>query len=148
MMQKYQDGILPKNQLITDYEILKKEYNMSQNRALITEVTRRVEPDRDNQLLLEVLQECCAIDTATIESIIENFRKAYLAASQNRMELLKDNLAQQYNIAGSAVLPNLEADEQWRQEAREMRAGYEDQFNRVKDSLLGGMSQFSLSAGA
>jgi len=140
MMQKYQDGILPKNQLITDYEILKKEYNMSQNRALITEVTRRVEPDRDNQLLLEVLQECCAIDTATIESIIENFRKAYLAASQNRMELLKDNLAQQYNIAGSAVLPNLEADGQWRQEAREMRAGYEDQLNRVKDNLLGGMS--------
>jgi hypothetical protein len=140
MMQKYQDGILPKNQLITDYEILKKEYNMSQNRALITEVTKRIEPDRDNQPLLEVLQECCAIDTATIESIIEDFRKAYLAASQNRMELLKENLAQQYKIAGSAVLPNLEADGQWRQEAREMRAGYEDQLNRVKDNLLGAMS--------
>jgi len=140
MMQKYQDGILPKNRLITDYEILKKEYNMSQNRALITEVTKRIEPDRDNQPLLEVLQECCAIDTATIESIIEDFRKAYLAASQNRMELLKENLAQQYKIAGSAVLPNLEADGQWRQEAREMRVGYEDQLNRVKDSLLGGMS--------
>jgi len=140
MMQKYQDGILPKNQLITDYEILKKEYNMSQNRALITEVTKRIEPDRDNQPLFEVLQECCAIDTATIESIIEDFRKAYLAASQNRMELLKENLAQQYKIAGSAVLPNLEADGQWRQEAREMRAGYEDQLNRVKDNLLGAMS--------
>ena len=136
MMQKYQDGILSKNQLITDYEILKKEYNMSQNRALITEVTRRVEPDRDNQLLLEVLQECCAIDTAAIESIIDEIRKTYLAASQNRMELLKEDLAQQFDISGSAILPNLEADGLWRQEAREMRAGFEDQLNRVKDDLL------------
>jgi len=140
MMQKYQDGMLSKNQLITDYEILKKDYKLSQNKALIIDITRRIEPDQDNQPLLEVLQECCALDTAAIETIIENFRKAYVAASQNRMELLKEDLAQQYNISGSAVLPNLEADEQWRQEIREMRAGYEDQLNRVKDNLLGGRS--------
>ena len=136
MIQKYQDGILSKNQLITDYEILKKDYNMSQDKALIIETTQRIEPDQDNQPLLEVLQECCAIDTAGLETIIEDFRKAYLAASQNRMKRLKEDLAQQSNISGSAVLPNLDADEKWRQEAREIRAGYVDQLNRVKDSLL------------
>jgi hypothetical protein len=140
MMQKYQDGILAKNQLLTDYDILKKDYNVSQNNSLIIEITKRIEPDQDNQPLLELLQECCTIDTAAIETIIENFRKAYLTASQNRTERLKEDLAQQYNISGSAVLPNLDADEQWRQETREMRAGYEDQINRVKDDLLGGMS--------
>jgi hypothetical protein len=140
MMQKYQDGILSKNQLLTDFEMLKQDYNVPQNDSLINEITKRIEPDQDNQPLLEVLQECCAIDTAAIESIIDDFRKAHLTASQNRMELLKEELAQQYNIAGSAVLPNLDADEQWRQEAREMRAGYEDQLNRVKDNLLGGRS--------
>jgi hypothetical protein len=140
MMQKYQDGILSKNQLLTDYEILKKDYKMSQNDSLINEITKRIEPDQDNQPLLELLQECCTIDTAAIETIIENYRKAHLTASQNRMELLKEDLAQQYNISGSAVLPNLDADGQWRQEAREMRAGYEDQFNRLKDNLLGGRS--------
>ena len=140
MMQKYQDGILSQNQLLTDYEILKKDYNVSQNNSLIIEITKRIEPDRDNQLLLELLQACCAIDTAAIETIIENFRKTYLTASQNRMERLKEDLAQHYNISGSAVLPNLGVDEQWQQETREMRAGYEDQLNRVKDHLLGGMS--------
>ena len=138
MMQKYQDGILSKNQLITDYEILKKDYNISKNNALIIEITKRIEPDQDNQPLLEVMQECCAIDTAAIETIIKNYRKAYLAASQNRMDQLKEELAQQHNISGSAVLPNLDADKLWRQEFREMRAGYEDQLNRVKNNLLGG----------
>ena len=136
MMQKYQDGILSKNQLISEYEILKKDTNLSQNNSLIIEITQRIEPNQDNQSLLEVLQECCAFDTAAIETIVENFRKDYIAASQNRLELLKEDLAQQYKISGSAVVPNLEADEQWRQETREMRAGYEDQLNRVKDKLL------------
>ena len=140
MIQKYQDGILSKNQLITDYEILKKDTNMSQNISLIIEITKRIEPDRDNQPLFEVLQECCTIDTAAIETLVGKFRKAYLTASQNRMERLKEDLARQYNISGSAVFPNLDADEQWRQETRRMRAGYEDQLNRMKDYLLGGMS--------
>ena len=136
MMQKYQDGILPKNQLITDYEILKKDYNILRNNTLILQIIKRIEPDQDNQPLLEVLQECCTVDTAAIETIIENFRKTYLTAWQSRMEGLKEDLAQQNKITGSAVLPNLDADKQWRQKTREMRAGYEDQLNRVKDNLL------------
>ena len=140
MVQKYQDGILSINQLITDYELLKKDFTIPQNNSLIVEITQRIEPDQDNQPLIELLQKCCASDTAAIETIIENFRKEYLAASQSRIELLKEDLAQQCNIRGSAVLPNLAVDEQWRQEIHELRTGYEDQLNRVKDSLLGGKS--------
>jgi hypothetical protein len=140
MMQKYQDGILSGNQLMTDYNILKKEYNITQDSALVIEITRRIEPDLDNQALLQLLQECCTLDTAAIEIIIDNFRKAYLAASQNRKEQLKEDLAQQYNISGSAVLPNLSADEHWRQETREMSTGFYAQLNQVRDNLLGGKS--------
>ena len=138
MLQKYQDEILSKSELITDYEMLKKDYNMSQNDSLIIEITQRVEPDQDNQPLLELFQECCTIDTAAIETLIKDFRQAYRTASQNRLAQLKEDLAQQHNITGSAVLPNLDADERWRQETREMRSGYEDKLNRVKDGLLGG----------
>ena len=137
MMQKYQDGILSKNQLITDYEILKKDYSMSQNNALIVEIIKRIEPDIEYMPLLELLRECCTLDTVAIETIIENFRKEFHAASQNRMTRLKDDLAQQCNITGSAVLPNLDTDEQWRQEKRELHAGYEDQLHRLKDRMLG-----------
>ena len=138
MVQKYQDGILSKNQLITDYELLKKDYTISQNNSLIVEITQRIEPDQDNQTLIELLQECCTIDTAAIETIIEDFRKEYITASQNRIEQLREDLAQRHNISGSAVLPNLEVDEQWQQKIDELRIGYEDQLNRVKDNLLGG----------
>jgi hypothetical protein len=137
MVQKYQDGLLSKSQLITDYKLLKEDYAIPQNNLLIVEITQRIEPDQDNQPLIELLQECCTIETAAIETIIENFRKEYITASQNRIEQLREDLAQRHNISGSAVLPNLSADEQWRQEIRELRAGYEDQLNRVKDNLFG-----------
>lgn len=140
MVQKYQDGILSINQLITDYELLKKDYTIPQNNSLIIEITQRIEPDQDNQSLLELLQECCTIDTTAIEAIIENFRKQYIAASQSRIEQLKEDLAKRHNISGSAVLPNLDVDEQWRQKIGELRAGYEAQLNRVKASLIGGSS--------
>jgi hypothetical protein len=135
MLQKYEDGILTQNQLKIGYETLKKDFSMSKDDTLINEITGRLEPNRDNQPLLELMQECCGIELTAIETIIENFRKAYLLAEKNRMERVKEDFAQQYGISGSAVVPNLDADEQWRQETREMRAGFEDQINRVRAEL-------------
>ena len=135
MVQKYQDGTLSKSELITAYEMLKKDNNMSQNESLIIEITQRFEPDQENQPLLELLQECCTVDTAAFETLIANFQQAFHTASQNRLAQLKEDLAQQHNITGSAVLPNLDADERWRQQSKEMRNAYEDQLNRVRDSL-------------
>ncbi len=140
MVQKYQDGILSINQLKTEYELLKKDYTIAQNNSLIVEITQRIKPDQDNQSLLELLQECCAIDTTAIESMIENYQKQYVTASQSRIEQLKEDLAQRHKISGSAVLPNLVVDDLWRQKISELSAGYEAQLNRVKSNLIGGRS--------
>jgi hypothetical protein len=140
MMQKYQDGLYSKTELIAGYELLKNDYKLSTDDSLIIEITHRLEPDRNNQQLLELLQECCTIDTAAIETTIEDFQQAYHTASQNRLAQLKKNLAEQHAIAGSAVLPNLDTDESWQQKSAEIRAAYQDQLNRVRDDLLGGKS--------
>ena len=136
MLQKYQDGILPLSQLKTDYEILKKDFNMSNNNALINEIIKRLEPDRDNQQLTVLLPECCGIDSAAIETKIEAFRSAYLSTEEKRMEQVREKLAQQHGIFGSALVPNLEPDEQWRQEIRDLRAEFEGQINLVAAGLL------------
>jgi hypothetical protein len=140
MIQKYQDGLYSKSELMAGYESLKKDYNLSTDDSLIIEITHRLEPNRNNQSLLVLLQECCTIDTAAIETTIEDFQQTYRAASQNRLTQLKKDLAEQHAIAGSAVLPNLDTDESWQQKSAEIRAAYEDQLNRVRDGLLSGGS--------
>jgi hypothetical protein len=136
LLQKYQDGILPDKQLQIDYEKLKNDSNLSDNNILISEIINRLNPDQDNQSLLEILEECCSTNSATIKAVINDYRDTYHKAVGTRMGRLKENLAQKYFISGSAVVPNLETDEQWRREAQEIRSGYEDQLDRVKDSLL------------
>ena len=139
MMQKYQDGLYSKSELMAGYELFKKDYNLSTEDSLIIEITNRLEPDRNNQRLFELLQECCTIDTAAIETTIEDFQQAYHTASQNRLVQLKKDLAEQHAIAGSAVLPNLDTDESWQQKSAEIRSAYEDRLKRVrKDLLVGG----------
>jgi hypothetical protein len=135
LLQKYQDGLLSKSELKTDYEILKKDYEMSGDDVLINEIAGRLAPEQDNQPLLELMHECCSIETTEIETIIEQFRDAKLAAEKDRMEGLKELIAQQHGISGSALVPNLEKDEQWRQETRRMHAGFEDQLNRATAKL-------------
>jgi hypothetical protein len=142
MMQKYEDGLYTKTELIAGYELLKKDYNLSTDDSLIIEITNRLEPDRNNQRLLELLQECCSIDTAAIETTIEDFQQAYHTASQNRLAQLKKDLAEQHTIAGSAVLPNLDTDESWQQKSNEIRVAFDDRLDRVREGLLGGGSSY------
>jgi hypothetical protein len=137
LLQKYQDGVVSKAQLQRDYEALKTEFNLSENNIMANEVVNRLDPDLDNRVLLEVLEDCCHLDSGGIKGAINDHRDAYLTAAQSRMETLKEILAQKYFISGSAVVPNLEADEQWRREAQALNLALEQKLNQEKDRLGG-----------
>jgi hypothetical protein len=137
LLQKYQDGVVSKAQLQRDYEALKAEYKLTDNTILAGHVINRLDPDLDNRVLLEVLEDCCHLDSGGIKGAINDHRDAYLTAAQSRMETLKESLAQEYFISGSAVVPNLEADEQWRREAQAMNSVFKQKLNQEKDRLGG-----------
>ena len=137
MLQKFRDGLLVKNELKSDYKNLKKDSDLSDNTFLINELINRLDPDKDNHDLLEILQDCCKVNSAAIEAVINDYRNAYQKTSENSMEELKKNLAQKYIISGSAVVPNLETDEQWRQKTRELRSAFAARLSLEKVKLLG-----------
>ena len=136
MLQKYQDGLLTRDDLITEYDSLEKDLSRKNHKLLIDEIFSRVDPNQNNQSLLELLPACCHIDPARVEAVINDFRQNYNSAAQKRSKRLKENLAQKYFISGSAVVPNLEEDEQWRRTEAEMRQRFEDQLSREKDKLV------------
>jgi len=138
LVQKLQDGLLTYNQLKTEYETFKKESNLSDNSLLVREILTRLDPERDNQILLEALEECCRLDTAKIRADIKDYRDDYQRAARQRSAQLKEDLARNHSISGSAVLPNLAADEKWQQQAQEMRRQFEQKLNRAQDSLIAG----------
>jgi hypothetical protein len=136
MLQKYQDGVLLKDQFGIEYMTLKKDFDLSDNTSLANELINRLDPHQNNHHLLEILQEYCKIDSAAIEAIIADYQIAYHQAAAENVERFKEYLASQYRISGSAVVPNLETDEQWRQKAQELLSGFTDRLNRDKADLL------------
>ena len=138
MLQKYLDGLFSIEQLQRDYEALKTEYKLTDNTIMAGQVINRLDPGLDNRTLFEVLEHCCHLDSGGIADIINEYQTGYHTAAHSRMETLKESLAQKYIISGSAVVPNLEADEQWRREAQALNSAFEQKLNQEKDRLGGG----------
>ena len=132
LLQKYADGLLTKKQLILDYKVFREDAGLSDDKFLINDIMNRLDPDQDNQFLLEVLEEGCRIDASSIRAIIDGHRHHYNKAARRRSERLKEALARQHGISGSAVLPNLEADDEWQRQVREMHSGLEVSLSQAK----------------
>ena len=137
MLQKYQDGVLTLKELKNEYGSIKKNEKLTAGRILIKEITGRLGLLKVNEPLLEALGKLGGFKTAGLKSVIEEFRGTYRQAAGKRSEKLKNNmLAGKYCISGSAVVPNLAADEQWRREEQQIRSKLEDSLDRVKAELL------------
>ena len=135
LLQKFQDQTLPKNRLSAEYEGLKKEYHLSDDSIFMSEVFLRLDPDKDNQQLLALLKDMCKANTQEIESVLYDYQDELNSAASYKMVELRENLAQKHFISGSAVVPNLEADEEWQAEAAELRSKFGRLLEEVKDKL-------------
>jgi hypothetical protein len=138
LLQKLLDGLLTKNQLTKEYERFKKEADLSDDKLLADEVLTRMDPGPDSQILLKILEECCGLETTSFQVIIDDYHKAYNQAARKRTVQLKEHLARQHAISGSAVLPNLETDEEWQRQMREMRNGLADSLSQAQDRIIAG----------
>jgi hypothetical protein len=135
LVQKFQDGLLTNNQLKIEYESLKRNSDLSDDSLLVKEILTRFEPDQDNEILIETLEDCCRFDTATIRANINDYRVTYNRAAQKRSAQLKEDLSQNHSITGTAVIPNLDADEQWQREAQDVRRRFEDKLSQMEGRL-------------
>jgi len=133
LVQKLQDGLLTTIQLKVEYESFKKASGLADDRLLASEIIARIDPDQDSQILLEILEECCNRDAARIRGIIDDYRTAYKQAARKRSAQLKEDLEKHHSIIGTAVIPNLEADEEWQRQVRELRNGLEDSLSQAQD---------------
>ncbi len=138
LLQKLQDGLVPESQFQAEYEQLKTEFGQSDDSPLIDEIFSRFDPDTDTGIFLPILNTCCHFETAQISSMIDDYRVAYREAAQKRSLQIKDRLEKKYAITGTAVVSNLDADEEWQQLVQDMRGQFEKQLNHLKAGFKGG----------
>jgi hypothetical protein len=132
LLQKLQDELIAERQFQDEYQRLKTEFGQSLDEPLTDEIFSRLDPAGDTGILLNILNNCCHIENANVNSMIDDYRKSYQRAAEKRSLQIKELLATKYSISGSAVVPNLEADQEWRQQVQDMRGEFENQLSRLK----------------
>jgi ribosomal protein S20 len=136
LVQKFQDHILSTDNLRSDYQKLQKEYGLRSNRHLIDEICSQVLPGKENQALFDLLAELKVSGFEGLKSVLKEFQSALETAAEQRRDNLKDQLAKAHFISGSAVVPNLENDAEWRQTAEKINLKYMRLLDETKARML------------
>jgi len=137
LLNKFQDEAISFDRFNSEYQVLKKEYSLmgTGNEHLIKEICGQIELGKDNQKLFELLAQFKVSDFEGIASVLQDFHEVIDTAAQKRSKTLKDKLAKTHFISGSAVVPNLEIDEAWRENFGKIRAKFEEKLDRQKNRL-------------
>ncbi len=136
LLQKFIDQALNIDNLRSEYKKMQKDYDLSENAPLIKEICRQIELGKDNHALFELLAQFKVADIEEITSVLHEFGNVIDAAARERSKVLQDKLAEEHFISGSAVVPNLEADEAWQEQAGKIRAKFEPFLNQAKTKLM------------
>ena len=135
LVQKYEDELLSAEQVRVDYEKLKAEFKLSENAALIEVLFDQLEIGHDNRPMIDLLQELCDLDMTPIRSIIDDCRQTLYHAAKNQQAQLKQLLAREKRISGSAVVPKLETDLDWQRQQEKILAEFADRLEQEKRRL-------------
>ena len=138
LVQKFQDAVLSTDNLRADYQKLKNEYHLENNRHLIKEICRQILPGKDNQALFDLLAEFKVSDFQGLKSVLQEFQTVLDTAAEQRSKILKDQLAKTHFISGSAVVPNLENDAEWRKEVAKIKLKYHRLLDEAKARMRKG----------
>jgi hypothetical protein len=135
LLQKCRDQILSTDELQQEYGRLKKEFSLTNDSCLISQIISSIDPLGDNLILLALLNKFCAGGSAGVESLLSEFQDEFNSAASYRMLEFREDLARNHHISGSAVVPNLQTDDDWMVEAGALRARFEAELEAEKEKL-------------
>ncbi len=140
LLQKFKDEAISFERFNSEYQVLKKEYSLmgTGNEHLIKEICDQIELAKDNQALFDLLAELKVSDFEGLSSVLQKFQIVNDTAARERRKIVKEQLAKTHFISGSAVVPNLEIDDEWREKTGQIRAEFEAKLNQAKTKLLAG----------
>ena len=113
LIQRYLDGLVDISRLKENVAALRKEEAKELDQLIRQEVIDRIQPGEDTKPLLEILLSAVGMDTSPIEKLLEDFEGKIEQQRVRCEDALHEDLRKK-GISGSAVIPNLDADEGWR----------------------------------
>lgn len=135
LLLKYQDNLVKKESLKDKLADLRAVHDDAVDEMLKQVLLTGISLDEDNAKRLELLNDLSGLDVKALESLISDYNEAILASAEQGTAKITEMLSGQYHISGPAVVPNLEKDAEWIEEARGIRRRFEKIFLEEKEKL-------------
>jgi hypothetical protein len=135
LLQKYQDKALSKDDLDTEFARLKKEFNLMDDTHVVHSILKQLDLDKENYKLLALLKKYCGENSAALDTVLDDYQDELNSAASYRLLQLREELARNHSISGSAVIPNLLADETWQAESADIRSKFEKKLEEERQAL-------------
>ena len=136
LIQKLQDETLTQRQLKKEVNALQKSYDdLAVVDILRTVIIDKLNLDQDYMKLLVLLSEFCRVNIEEIKSVIEEYKIKIQAAKQKSKDKTIKFLAEKHSIFGSAIVPNLENDDNLKKELKRIQSEYEKMLKKEKEAL-------------
>jgi hypothetical protein len=130
LFQKFLDGFIDAERLKDGIGSLGEERYAVAREALIRECMGRMEPGADNTILLDALENTAGLDIAPIEKIVLDYNQDLEQQKMDRKQVLQKNL-KGLGISGTAVIPNIHADQEWIRYLSEMNKGFQGKLKNI-----------------
>ena len=125
LFQRFLDGFIDAERLKDEIGSLGEERYAVAREALVRKCMDRMEPGADNTILLDALENAAGLDIAPIRKIILDYNQDLEQQKMDRKQVLQKNL-EGLGISGSAVIPNIHADQEWIKDLSEMNKGFRE----------------------
>ncbi len=135
LIQKLLDDLLNLEQFERDFKKMESPPNHNPMDILTDVVLTRIDLENDHGALLAVLRLFCSKDINRLSTVVDDYLETMNATMQKRIRKIEKQMKKKYAISGSAVLPNLDVDEEWIKESREIRSKFEERLTREKGRL-------------
>ena len=113
LLQKYLDGVIKRERLRSEIETLSENRLEMARATLKKECLSHISPEGDNNPVFAVLEYVMKQDTAPLKKLLLKYEQDLKEERVSREQVLREQLKER-GISGSAVVPNLEADPDWR----------------------------------
>ncbi len=112
LIQKYMDGIIDLDRVKIEAAAAGEGRKDTFRQIMIEESMDWIEPGQDNEAVLKILNNMTGIDIHPVREILADFEGRMEEEKTARETALRTGLKEK-GISGSAVIPNIEADQEW-----------------------------------
>ena len=131
LFQKYLDGILITEQLKREMASFDQDLRAVAESELLTACLGALTVEGDNQPLFEMLDRLLACDMKPIFDLIDEFQEQQ-GVERNKRRAARIQALSKWGVSGSAVIPNLAADTEWRDFLVNMQKRFQGKLKTLK----------------